>query len=576
VRHGIIESLLSKNPQYDSFSIPRRTSTSNLEDADSDRHGVYPGMSQRALGYASANFEQVPSHDPPVESSGTLTNLAFPWLHPQQPKTNIYGGTFIGGNVNHTQRQGETGELLNTFVYILVVEASGSALHILHRASAGDAFHDSAERYPQPRCHPETRTKLLDTLWKWACGTEPRRNYSSELDDDDDDDEDHPSGRILWLQGPAGSGKSAVAQSFCQKLKAEGRLGGSFFFKRGHPSRGNAKKLFPTIAYQLALLLSELNHSITQTMDRDPAIIDRHLLLQLQKLIIEPCQQSTSGPPVVIVIDGLDECDGRNIQQEILRSLGHSYPDGGIPLRFFIASRPEPHIEQIVSSLSSHCLLNVERSFEDVRKYLQNQFSRIHQQHHETMAKVPTPWPSFDIIEHLTENSSGHFIYASTVIKFVDDEDYHPTERLDIVMGITVSESSEAERPFHALDELYIQILSQTRLDIRPRVLAILSVVLTDLDLDVYHIEQLLQLKPGHVRLALRSLHSVLSTGDYDYPLVTVHHASFRDFLQDPTRSGTFCVGGEQHRINLSRHLLRAFTCNYDNQSMNSQYQVAL
>ncbi|KAJ6559785.1 hypothetical protein B0H19DRAFT_992774, partial [Mycena capillaripes] len=62
-----------------------------------------------------------------------------------QPKTNIYGGTFIGGNVIHTQRQGET------------------ALHILHRASAGDAFHDSAERYPQPRCHPETRTKLLDT-----------------------------------------------------------------------------------------------------------------------------------------------------------------------------------------------------------------------------------------------------------------------------------------------------------------------------------------------------------------------------------------------------------------------------
>ncbi|KAJ7884798.1 hypothetical protein B0H14DRAFT_2339043, partial [Mycena olivaceomarginata] len=57
----------------------------------------------------------------------------------------------------------------------------------------------------------------------------------------------------LWLHGPAGSGESAIAQSFCQNLEAGDRLGASFFFKRGHPSRGSATKLFSTIAYQLAL-----------------------------------------------------------------------------------------------------------------------------------------------------------------------------------------------------------------------------------------------------------------------------------------------------------------------------------
>lgn len=115
-----------------------------------------------------------------------------------------------------------------------------AGLHILHRAIAGDAFHDSAERYPQPQCHPDTRTKLLEVLSKWACGIEPPINWTSddnvstisEEDDnvsaisgEDDEKNNQPSSCILWLHGPAGSGKSAVAQSLCQKLKEEGRLG---------------------------------------------------------------------------------------------------------------------------------------------------------------------------------------------------------------------------------------------------------------------------------------------------------------------------------------------------------------
>ncbi|KAF8193822.1 hypothetical protein K438DRAFT_1505217, partial [Mycena galopus ATCC 62051] len=81
-------------------------------------------------------------------------------------------------------------------------------LHILHHASAGDAFHDLAERYPQPMCHPEMWTRLLNDLWSWA----PH------------------SSKILWLHGPAGSGKSTVVQTFCQKLEDRAQLGGSFFF----------------------------------------------------------------------------------------------------------------------------------------------------------------------------------------------------------------------------------------------------------------------------------------------------------------------------------------------------------
>ncbi|KAJ7928235.1 hypothetical protein B0H13DRAFT_1597777, partial [Mycena leptocephala] len=121
-------------------------------------------------------------------------------------------------------------------------------LHILYRAAAGDATHDSEDRFPQPRCHPETRTKMLDVLWNWSCGIKPPVDASS----------DHNSSLILWLHGPMGAGKSAVAQTICQKLEEEGHLRASFFFKWGHPSCGHAKRLFATIAYQLALVLPDL------------------------------------------------------------------------------------------------------------------------------------------------------------------------------------------------------------------------------------------------------------------------------------------------------------------------------
>ncbi|KAF7324380.1 NWD2 protein [Mycena venus] len=129
-------------------------------------------------------------------------------------------------------------------------------LHVLQLASASDTFHDSAERFPPPQCHPETRTKILEELSEWSSNA------------------DSSSG-VLWLYSPPGSGKSGIAQSFCEKLDADDSLGVSFFFKRGYPSRGAGSKLFPTIAYQLALCLPELKKgNLTDKLfDRRPCFL---------------------------------------------------------------------------------------------------------------------------------------------------------------------------------------------------------------------------------------------------------------------------------------------------------------
>jgi hypothetical protein len=271
------------------------------------------------------------------------------------------------------------------------------------------------------------------------------------------------------------------------------------------------------------------------------------------------------------VIDGLDECDGQNIQQEILRSIGNAIRDEYLHLRFLIASRPELHIHDIFMEpclKRFHRPLNIQQSFTDVYEYLVDEFKRIHTEHHETMAMVPCPWPAALVIWSLVERSSGYFIYASTVIKFIDDKYFRPTERLEIIMGTA---EPDFESPFGVLDQLYTQILVNVPQTIRPRLLLILTVIGAKFNLGVPHIEQLLQLKPGDVRLTLRGLHSIVGM---DGDNITVYHASFFDFLDNPTRSGEFYVGPQQ-RTDLACHIVKAFSYNYENTLWNSGGPVA-
>ncbi|KAJ6524352.1 hypothetical protein B0H19DRAFT_900443, partial [Mycena capillaripes] len=51
-------------------------------------------------------------------------------------------------------------------------------------------------------------------------------------------------------------------------------------------------------------------------------------------------------------------------------------------------------------------------------------------------------------------------------------------------------------------------------------------------------------MKAGDLKLTLRGLHSLLKV-DTSNESITLHHASFGDFLRDPARSGAFHVGDQ-------------------------------
>ncbi|KAJ6474906.1 hypothetical protein C8R45DRAFT_834599, partial [Mycena sanguinolenta] len=393
---------------------------------------------------------------------------------------------------------------------------------------------DSAESLPQPKCHPETRTEMLEDLREWALNTNPETT-------------------ILWLYGPAGAGKSAIMQTLARQLQDTEGLGSCFFFKRGHATRGNGKTLFATIAYQLAPRVPWLRTPISEIVEDNASLVVLSIETQMEKLISQPCRPYGNRDPLAILIDGLDECEGHVIQEGILRAIRNSSSKHPIPLRFIIASRPEAHIREMFDSpvyVGNYRAFNVQQSFDDVHKYLRDEFSRIHREYH-TMANIPSPWPSPDVLQRLVWNSSGHFIYASTIIKFMDDKNYRPMERLAVVQD---GKGTESEAAFDPLDQLYKAILRSA-----PRQSHLMPILcaIAHFDLAVSMIDQFFGLADGDTRLVLRGLHSVLRVPSSEYEIIYSHHASFLDFLNNSSRSQNFYVGSIHHRMDVSRSFLK-------------------
>jgi hypothetical protein len=163
------------------------------------------------------------------------------------------------------------------------------------------------------------------------------------------------------------------------------------------------------------------------------------------------------------------------------------------------------------------------------------------------MTSISRPWPGGNIVQLLAARSGGQFIYASTLLKFIDDEDYRPTDRLEIVLN-ALGSAALAE-----LDQLYQQILSTVK-NI-PLLLRILGYVLAPLcqhKFSASDIEDLLDLRDGDVGLTLRRMHSLLRAPDSPFQPIGILHSSFDDFLFSPDRAGKYHVAKDQCHLDMT------------------------
>ncbi|KAF9479900.1 hypothetical protein BDN70DRAFT_932224 [Pholiota conissans] len=441
----------------------------------------------------------------------------------------IFGGHFVQHNVSSATDD-------------------NGVFNLLQKRVASSAFHNSSQRADPPRCHPDTRTAILQTIFDWI--TQPRHDGENEK-------------WLLWLNGAAGAGKSAIMQSIIERciLQVADSVGiASFFLFRADSTRNTLKSLVATLAYQLILAIPETSDDILGTIDRDPLIFEQAIGLQLQELIIHPLIRLPMHlrRQFVVLIDGLDECINPDHQSDLINVLGDVYRSGeDIPVKFLIASRREPVIENAflrkdISGLLRTIRLDnsdVQQTSLDIRRFVTNRFNDIKETHLRKHL-LPNDWPPFKAVNEIVAKSSGQFIYASVVVNFVALPRSNPGHQLEIVRGIRLQDTS-SQNPFAHLDALYQHIFSQVQnLD---KVLDILAVVLISKLSLIKEIEMLFMLSPGELEVCLADLTAIIECQPHTQPLARMKflHASLPDFLQDRTRSERYHIDLKEYSTKL-------------------------
>ena len=360
---------------------------------------------------------------------------------------------------------------------------------------------------------------------------------------------------ICWVNAAAGFGKSAIARTIAEWCAKEGILGSSYFFLRGSGDRSKISSLVPTLAYHLSRSLPSTKSFIEEQLKEEPNILHQPAAYQFRKLLVDPfCRANKLFPPlklpaVAIIIDALDECDDRVLMAEFVEAViaeGKSWP-----FSILFTGRIDEHLRQIfqtgaAQSVTYSLSLHDFSADEDIRKFYNKMFMDIYAgNRHISMRGVPSPWPKYEDLSSLVNNTAGVFNFASTVVAFINDGSDLPHLQLQKVL-----------KHHDGLDHVYTQILSvATRNKDFDAVLGTLMLLMKPLP--IKSLATLLRLDPARILHALRGLQSILVIPEDDDNPIRPIHTSLRDFLTSQERSNDLFIRPKERHSDIAIHCLQ-------------------
>ena len=330
------------------------------------------------------------------------------------------------------------------------------------------------------------------------------------------------------------------------------RLGAIVEFNR---STGiNAVVLWKTFAYALAREYPECRKTIVSKLKSGTLDLANATSREIfNQLVAEPLQQLTApGSSVprdrlpVIIIDALDECGGLEgsswkAREDILECFA-DWAKLAPGVKLIVTSRTEQDILQTFKN-TPHFPLEIstgtsvtETSTHDIELYLKHEFRRI-----STRNEIADDWPSDKTIADLARRAQGVFIWATTILRFVDDVE--PRYQLNLMLG--------GQFPAGNVYSLYRQILDASfprTYNTEKFTLVVGAIITLQKQFGPEDLVQLLEIDGDGIRSVQKCLRTVLDDVN-DVYVMRFRHQSFVDFLtsapvqanDSPTNDPTAC-----------------------------------
>ncbi|KAF5319554.1 hypothetical protein D9619_008316 [Psilocybe cf. subviscida] len=403
-----------------------------------------------------------------------------------------------------------------------------------------NAILNAGGRADEVRCYPGTREDVINKMEKWM------------------DEKGSRTSRMMWLSGPAGAGKSAIMQTVAERCKQHGRHAANFFFFRGDVTRNHAQPLVATLVYQLRALYPALDKLLEDCLTATPLITKTSIGEQFDKLISSPIHAiqnaSSMRHPILLIIDGLDECDDKTTQEQIVGALHALVESDHSPFLLVAASRAEPHIvmsfNKIATSVVSLFLDDEYRPQDDIRRFVIAKFDEIKGAHH-LAHTLDEYWPTTADIEAIVAKSSGQFIYAATVIRYIQYSTASPRLSLLTIHGIRPAADHS---PYAQLDAIYSYVFSKSR-NLQAIIFCLGVHFAATIPAEGWALSKITFIKllhsTGYGSIEIESLFAdfvaIISVRATPHLRLAFYHASLSDYLLDRSRSGIYHVN--LHRI---------------------------
>lgn len=277
--------------------------------------------------------------------------------------------------------------------YIEQMGIISEALGISHKPEA-DLLNHLNQLYPGT-CEWITKHEKFLT-WAWDDDDVPDNEVRSEAMVD-------AQPRVFWLNGGPGSGKSISAAHVIKHL-SDNNINHSYFFFKANV-KATLTRLLLSLAFQMAESNFEVRHTLLNMIRISEISNFQDHTLIWNNVFLSRIFKVSFSEPHFWVIDALDECAHKSLEI-LLSMLGRL--DTSIPLRIFITSRMNDHLEHLfeqerIDFIDLHT--GEKASMNDIRAYVG---ARI---------RLSPDEDEGSMLSEILRRCDGNFLWASLMVQ---------------------------------------------------------------------------------------------------------------------------------------------------------------